>query len=625
MVWDPPLYLHFLDRELGRSVGFTLTPRVADEAMKILLLGTASRLYSGLSLAWESPGIAGPSAALFSAAVGSGALDLVSHHSTVSEFLESREELYRHDVMRYPMYFGAQSARAGLGPTQFKGTSTTSSLSADLTAWAQASFGYPDEGENGNAHRSLMRLVGRVLIEREGQAITYSLFAPAVDAAGMKALATGALSRRISVAYTNHYVAYGAGDVPTGVKGLEYFDELASHFPIFDVTLLRAALSATGHADALGSEWTEKSPWRQIEGWRGSPFHMAFRRELVTALRALTGSVSAGIRGQGVRVDRYGLRQSAMTALQAGAAVSRIPSRPAPPSFERSLESTRSLVSVLRRNREFAARMEQVVSEEGERTCDVLLVTVTDVERDAVLRYARDATGSDAVVAFGRRRTYHELGVIGGATALLMQIEMGSVGPGASLSAISDAIDDVDPRAVVMVGIAFGMDEGKQKLGDVLVSRQLWSYELQRVGSAADRSVQVTPRGDRITTSSAMLGRLRAAAAGWECPVKFGLIMSGEKLIDNVAFRNELLRLEPEAIGGEMEGAGLATAAGERKRDWVVVKAVCDWADGNKRKNKKSRQARAADAAARFVFRALGQGGFAARTSEGTGASDERR
>jgi len=59
--------------------------------------------------------------------------------------------------------------------------------------------------------------------------------------------------------------------------------------------------------------------------------------------------------------------------------------------------------------------------------------------------------------------------------------------------------------------------------------------------------------------------------------------MSGEKLSDDQTFVDELLNVEPEAIGGDMEGAGVYTAAqGERTFHvhWIVVKGVCDWGMG---------------------------------------------
>jgi hypothetical protein len=87
-------------------------------------------------------------------------------------------------------------------------------------------------------------------------------------------------------------------------------------------------------------------------------------------------------------------------------------------------------------------------------------------------------------------------------------------------------------------------------------------------------------------------------------------MLSGEKLVDNVDFRDQLLRLFPEACAGEMEGVGLYVACVERKTDWVVVKAICDWADGKKRENKDERQAIAAEQSIGFVLHAISEGGF---------------
>jgi hypothetical protein len=41
------------------------------------------------------------------------------------------------------------------------------------------------------------------------------------------------------------------------------------------------------------------------------------------------------------------------------------------------------------------------------------------------------------------------------------------------------------------------------------------------------------------------------------------------------------------------------------KKDWILVKAVCDWADGKKSEDKTKRQLKAARNAARFVWHAL--------------------
>jgi nucleoside phosphorylase len=65
--------------------------------------------------------------------------------------------------------------------------------------------------------------------------------------------------------------------------------------------------------------------------------------------------------------------------------------------------------------------------------------------------------------------------------------------------------------------------------------------------------------------------------------------------------------MEPEAIGGDMEGAGLYAAAGVAKVDWILVKAICDWADGNKNDDA---QQLAAHNAADFVRHVIQLGGW---------------
>ena len=69
---------------------------------------------------------------------------------------------------------------------------------------------------------------------------------------------------------------------------------------------------------------------------------------------------------------------------------------------------------------------------------------------------------------------------------------------------------------------------------------------------------------------------------GLLCAPHFGPILSGEKLIDNSDFKSCFFEKHPNAIGGEMEGVGVATCAEREKCEWILVKAICDWADGKK-------------------------------------------
>ncbi|TVR58135.1 MAG: NACHT domain-containing protein [Candidatus Competibacteraceae bacterium] len=232
---------------------------------------------------------------------------------------------------------------------------------------------------------------------------------------------------------------------------------------------------------------------------------------------------------------------------------------------------------------------------------DVLIVTATKVESKAVLDAFAELTGQPARIVNKNRRTYRDLGAVGGTRVFLALTEMGSGGLGASQQAVQKGIEALRPGAVLLVGIAFGVDEKKQRIGDILISQQLQLYDLQRVG--ADRIVL---RGDKPHASARLIDYFRQADLDWDEPkVEFGLVLSGEKLVDNRDYREQLQRLAPEALGGEMEGAGLYVACQEAKVDWIVVKAICDWADGSKAQDKDARQRLAARNAVAFVAHAL--------------------
>jgi nucleoside phosphorylase len=264
---------------------------------------------------------------------------------------------------------------------------------------------------------------------------------------------------------------------------------------------------------------------------------------------------------------------------------------------------------------------------------DILLVTVTEIETKAVLQVFRQDTDHIYNQYSIGTKIYYELDTMnGGALTFLVQSEMGVSGTGSSLLTVYESIQALGPSSVIMVGIAFGVDSHKQRLGDILVSQQLCGYEHQRHGTAYDGSPTIILRGDRVTASVKLLSSFRSGSLDWsEQPyesrrgrwgrrVDFGAILSGEKLVDNVEFRNQLLALEPQAIGGEMEGFGLYVAAQNARVDWILVKAICDWADGNKSAQKivpgangtirttstKTRdQKKAADNAAQFTMHVL--------------------
>jgi len=242
---------------------------------------------------------------------------------------------------------------------------------------------------------------------------------------------------------------------------------------------------------------------------------------------------------------------------------------------------------------------------ETETAVDVLLVTATSVETRAV-REVFLGEGETPELLFGRNNSYLDLGVASGRTVALVEIpSAGSGGPTGAALTVAEAVRELEPSSVILVGIAFGVDPETQEIGEVFISQQIENYELQRVGPGPE----IRMRGDRVTASPRLLGLMQTAQQTWDEPLANGLLLSGEKLIDQRDFRDELTAIAPDALGGEMEGAGVYAAAARSGVEWIVVKACCDFADGNKRADVGQRQAIAAERAAGFVHLALNLGG----------------
>ena len=608
---DRPVYLHFLDRELGESVQYSIDAGVAESVLRVLLVGTSSWLYAGLSLLWESPAASEEFRAFAVLLADSGAFGVVTSHPTVDDFLASRQRLYVHDAARYPMYFRGTGARNLLKPTDVLESRTTETLAGRFAQ--RAATNQLAQGVEPEAGKKVIRAVGQAMIERDGRAVTYELFHPYLQERGAGAEAGGWLRREVSREYTRRYMEVAGGDITTGIVQLQAFDDLATTFPRYDYPILSALLATTSLSRVLSESWRRnESIWSVVGEWRPSPPYRALQTQLSMLLHGLMAGSASPSNGSATRSSA---RHAAITAVKGWAYAQARSGGGATKADDLAFEGLRTLTVLaehLSRDRGFARVYDEARMVAGQDRCDVLLITATPIEQAAVLR-AFTSTDQPLLYIHGRR-SYVDLGEVAGAKVFLVQGGMGSATPGGSLATVGAALDDVRPWAVIMVGIAFGVDETEQRIGDVLVAERVYGYEPQRVGTSITGDTEIRPRGSKWPASPTLLSRFRTGCLDWtHAPVHFGTLLSGEKLVDNVAFRLELQGYAADAIGGEMEGTGLFAAALEKGVDWLVVKAKCDWADGNKGSDKDERQRAAAASAASLLFHVLSNGGFRQR------------
>ncbi|MEL6867588.1 MAG: hypothetical protein AAFP19_24400, partial [Bacteroidota bacterium] len=228
------------------------------------------------------------------------------------------------------------------------------------------------------------------------------------------------------------------------------------------------------------------------------------------------------------------------------------------------------------------------------------IITATRVEVNEVRRSLEALPGlAHPARVFKDNYTYF-LGRLGKYGVVVVQSRMGAAGAGSSIITTETTIQHWQPKAILMLGIAFGINSSKQKIGDILIADKIFPYESKKV--KIDN--EVIFRAPIPLTSQLLADRFEEIGEDWredythadnqESPSIYrGPLLSGEVLIDDRLYRDKLLDHFKEAIGGEMEASGIFAASTARSLPWLVVKAICDFGDGNKSENKTAYQARA--------------------------------
>lgn len=253
---------------------------------------------------------------------------------------------------------------------------------------------------------------------------------------------------------------------------------------------------------------------------------------------------------------------------------------------------------------------------------DILLVTATITETERVHERLEIICDGGILKVDNNEQTYY-LGKINGYNIVHCQCgSMGTQGKMSSILTTSEALQTWPTiKCVIMVGIAFGMyDDEDQLFSDVLVASEIYPYENQRLNN--DDSIDY--RGESIKSSQKLIDAFSVVSDNWEwhnlnnegTKIEICPLLSGEKLVDNLEQRNKLKSAFPEYRGGEMEGIGIAAVCSRYNKSWILLKGICDFADGNKGKNKKQNQVNAAEAAVHACWLAFGTDNFSTLIGE---------
>jgi len=160
---------------------------------------------------------------------------------------------------------------------------------------------------------------------------------------------------------------------------------------------------------------------------------------------------------------------------------------------------------------------------------DVAIITIREDENRAVLDRIADRR-----LIRGRNRTYSG-GVVDNAeggqytVAVLRTLEQG---PNAAQDATRDAIEDLDPRLIVVVGIAGATPDTEFTLGDVVIASRLHDFTVGAFGEDGPPSFvnQGGPMKKEIQDLVALLPALDTHLAGWNAKDRIGALRPGVDL-----------------------------------------------------------------------------------------------
>ncbi|XP_019853500.1 PREDICTED: uncharacterized protein LOC109582889 [Amphimedon queenslandica] len=161
----------------------------------------------------------------------------------------------------------------------------------------------------------------------------------------------------------------------------------------------------------------------------------------------------------------------------------------------------------------------------------------------------------------------------------------------------------IKAQYVIAVGICYGMKESKTKLGDIIVAKSIKDTSSRR---ASDHELSARPEeykcGEKLYATF-------ENDEGFELETKkdeyvlihCGTLVSENTLVASQKYKEDILKQIPQALGGEMEGVGVMTAAEKGKYEGIVIKAIADWGNEEKEPYRKWQEF-AAVGAAKYVL-----------------------
>ncbi len=569
-----PLYLHFLDRELRRAENVTFSDFDILEFLIASVLNSWFYCYSSASLLQESNKLFPQSTSALLELEKCGFVKLLTNEHSFNEFIRSRREIYAHKESRYPMYFDEANENLWPSKPELIGSSTTSSIRNSMLEWMDTKFAINNVLSKDIFYPGILNSFQKKLIEERNKAITLDLLLQTEQLNNDEIRRNS--GRVVSYFYTKRYLDLYDGDILSNLPHLSFYNKLSSNSEINDFRVLQCILRCCSIPKYFFTNAILNL--EKLMVFLNSPYFIFFKIELIATHRSLV-ELSKN-QGQGDMTQIIKLFESNFISQAI-----KIQSSPQEFLHQAYLALSTTALSLIKRH-DSLFEFYNMAKQELTTAKRILIVTATPIETKTFLK-AMALIGSLPTQLPIEKLIFWNFGIINNSEILMIKLgDMGSSKVSASTLVVKEAIEAIKPTYVIMLGIALGLKRDKHIMGTILVSRELEGYESAKISPEG-----IIQRGHRIPAGTTLISRFDSSSITYDKhPVEVGLIISGDKLIDNEKIVKQLKMSFPEAIGAEMEGTGLQVSSHRESVEWIVIKGICDWGYDKQNEDKERNQ-----------------------------------
>lgn len=563
---DAPIFLHFINRELLETENARFSEIDIFNFIKVSLFLTDSYAFIGNALVWECYHLF-PKAIKFLCDLEKNSLVyFVGGEQTLNSFLIKRRKLYEYDKKRYPIYFNDRISEKLWGRVPIKIDGDTTNILAKNLFELIINYENNCSDIRGFTNKDIDIIYKQLGVKlNRGVAITYSLF----KKTKMTPTGKNYIKKLIISYYTERYKESLNGKIIANIPGIPNYGIDDPVNICYDYQFNWMLLNKLKLIDDL--EMGSKCDIERILKIKEAPFY----RHLLIEIRKFTLGIYS------VYINEHIIPQIYL---------SRVLSNIYLHDYDviRLCFELNDISKKLCSNVNFAKGYLKM----NDFRRDILILTANSIEYKTARKVAKQyGFIYNEKILEQEDYSYTDCMEENSVKVYIARTFMGSLN---SAMTVQQFDFSLNPKYVIMGGICAGLNPKKQKIGDILISDRICQYDFVKESSETR-----ILRGDIITSNRFLRERFEYEAESWnKCNVDSGLIVSSSVLANSEKYINHVLDELPDALGFEMEGAGLIQSCQLLQDKWVLVKSICDW--GHDKTD--DSQAIAAENAFEFIF-----------------------